>query len=67
MIYLINICSERESVISAKCSKEEGAEHLTKELKAIGIDVYRVGWICYWLQKHNFYKLAAVLSPMSKS
>lgn len=65
MVYLINICSTYENVISAKCSTEDGAKELIKSFKEIGIDIYRVGWFCYWLQKNSFYGLAAVLAPIS--
>jgi len=65
MIYLINIATDGKNVISAKCTEEAGADELTKNLKDVGIDVYRVGWLCYWLQKHSFYKMAAAIAPMS--
>jgi len=65
MVYLINICSKHENVISAKCSTQECANELIKSFKESGIDIYRVGFLCYWLQKHSFYGLAAVLAPLS--
>lgn len=65
MIYLINIATDGVGAISAKCSEESGADILTQNLKDAGIDVYRVGWFCYWLQKHSFYKMAAAVAPIS--
>jgi hypothetical protein len=65
MIYLINITLDGRNAISAKCTNEDGATELERSLKSAGIDVYRVGWLCYWLQKHSFYKLAAAIAPMS--
>lgn len=62
MIYLINLTSGGESVLSAACEEQDGADHLKAEMLKIGIELHETCWLAYWLQKHNFCQLAALVS-----
>ena len=67
MIYLINFAHDGKNIVSARCRTEEEANTLTKSLAECDIYMFRVGWFCYWLQKHSFYKLAIVIASMTNS
>lgn len=62
MIYLINLTHGGDSVMSAACKKQDGADHLKAEMLKIGIELHETCWLAYWLQKHNFFRLAALVS-----
>ena len=64
MIYLINIYTG-DKVVAAKTNTRESADKITEAFKDLGVDVFPVGWFCWWLQTHRFVRLAAVLAPLS--
>lgn len=64
MVYLININHGGHNVVAARCATEEGAKIISRAFKERGVAVYRVGWLAYWLQKHNFTHLASVIATL---
>lgn len=61
MIYLINI-SDGYNIVYCKFENSLTAKIFTEDMKEIGIDLYEVNFIAYWLQKHSFFKLAALFA-----
>lgn len=48
--------------MSCKFENRLTAKIFTEDMKEIGIDLYEVNFIAYWLQKHSFFKLAALFA-----